>query len=303
MGLVGIGTDTVNSIRSPASACCLCGIRPTAGLVNGDGIVPYSLTQDTAGPLARTLEDAVRVLDFISNRRGNYFSCLNKNGLAGKRLGVLRCFFGKDENNKPVNDVMDTALAVMKKKGAVLVPVRDSIDSAWLVNEVSVHLYELKAHLNQYLSLFKARVPVRSLDEIITEGKFSPSIKDNLYHANRLDINSEEYNQRLELHDVIRKKINGILERNKLDALLYPHQQQLVCKVGGSQTGRNGVLAAVTGFPAIVVPGGFTQPDENAPLGVPVGLEILGRANDEKRIIEIAYGFEQAAKVRRKPLL
>jgi len=314
-GLVGIGTDTVNSIRSPASACCLCGIRPTVGLVSGRGVIPYALTQDTAGPMARTVEDAVRVLDVIAqfdpddgamcedfSRPVSYMDYLEKDGLRGKRLGVLYRFFGKAEVNRPVDAVMDTALAAMEAAGATLVPIEEPIDSAWLVNEVSVHLHELKTHFGAYLSSFGDKAPVCSIDEILESGMHTPGIAENLRRANRLDLTMPEYSLRLRRRAEIQRKVIGILEEKRLDALIYPHQQQLVCKVGDSQKERNGALASVTGFPAIVVSAGFTVPDETAPIGVPVGLEMLGRPLDEAGLIALAYGFEQKTMVRRAPI-
>ena len=312
LGLVGIGTDTVNSIRSPSSACCLCGIRPTIGLVSGSGVVPYSLTQDTAGPMARTVEDAVRVLDVIAklevtqpedSRPVPYTAHLKVDGLKGKRLGVLCSFFGTEEIHQSVNTIMDHALAVMKASGAILVPLDDYMDAGWLTRDVSVHLHELKVHLEAYLLSFADKVPVRSVEEILASGNYTPGIEENLQIANTLGIDTPEYNARLQKRKEIQRDVMDILDRNHLDALVFPHQQQLVCKISGSQQQRNGALGSVTGFPAIVVPAGFTSPDEDAPLGVPVGLELLGRPWDEGRLIEIAYGFEQGLPVRVAPKL
>ena len=295
--LVGIGTDTVNSVRSPASACCLCGIRPTIGLVDGDGIVPYSLTQDTAGPLARTVEDAVRVLEVIAGRE--YLQYLKKDGLAEKRLGILGSFFGKGKDCRPVNTVMGSALSAMEAAEAKLLVLPDLIDSTWLASEVSVHLHELKAHLGEYLKSVSA--PVQSIDDILASGKYSPSIEANLISANKLSIKSPEYHQRMQLRKELQATVIGMFERERLDAMIFPQQQQLVCKIGESQKMRNGALGAITGFPSIVVPTGFSPPTDKAPLGVPVGLEILGKPRDEGRLIEIAYAFEQATMVRRAP--
>ena len=312
LGLVGIGTDTVNSIRSPASACCLCGIRPTIGLVSGSGVVPYSLTQDTAGPMARTVEDAVRVLDVIAkleaarlenDRPVSYTAHLKVDGLKGKRLGVLCSFFGTEEVNQSVNGIMDHAMALMKASGATLVPLDDHMDAAWLTRDVSVHLHELKVHLEAYLASFADKVPVRSVEDILASGKYTAGIEENLRIANTLGVDTSEYDVRLQKRKEIQRDVMDILDRNHLDALVFPHQQQLVCKIGDSQQQRNGALGSVTGFPAIVVPAGFTSPDEQAPLGVPVGLELLGRAWDEGRLIEIAYGFEQGLPVRVAPKL
>ncbi len=313
--LAGIGTDTINSIRSPASACALCGIRPTVGLVSRAGIVPYSLTQDTAGPLARTVEDAVRVLSVIAGYdpadpateacKGrlpeNWMTCLNPGGLAGTRIGVLRSFFGREEHHRPVNRVMAAALRMAAEAGAVLVVLEDEIDSGTLVRDVSVHLHDLKTHLGEYLSAFGAAVPVHSVAEILASGKYTPGIEENLRTAEKLGVTSPDYPARLARRAALQQQVLAMMDTAKLDAICYPHQQQLVCKAGQSQIGRNGALASVTGYPAIVVPAGFSAPDASAPLGVPVGIEFAGRPFDEARLIGIAHGFEQSVRARRSP--
>ena len=142
-GLIGIGTDTINSIRSPASACSLVGFRPTIGLVSRSGIVPYALSQDTAGPIMRTVEDAAKVLDVISgwdpedgatawslgNIPQSYTDFLNIDGLIGKRIGIIKSFFGKEKINEEVNTVIYEALEIAKEKGATLIPIEENIDA------------------------------------------------------------------------------------------------------------------------------------------------------------------------------
>lgn len=316
-GLVGIGTDTVNSIRSPSSACSLFGIRPTVGLVSRAGIVPYSMTQDTAGPIARTMEDAVRVLDVISgydeadpetekskdNMPKSYMQSLKAGGLGGKRLGVLKSFFGRGAECLPVNRVVCAALHLAAQAGAQFVMVDDEIDSTALVGEISVHLHEFKTHLNEYLQSFGGTAPMQSLTEIIESGLYTADIEENIKTANTLGVAAPDYKSRMAKRAALQKWLKALLDDKKLDALIYPHQQQLVCKAGDEQGKRNGALGSVTGFPAIAIPAGFSPPDENAPLGVPVGMEIIGRPFDECRLIEIAYGFEQAAGQRRPPFM
>ena len=176
-GLVGIGTDTINSIRSPASACSLVGLRPTIGLVSRDGVIPYSLTQDTAGPITRTVEDAVRVLDVIAGydpadpatawsvgrKPSSYLGYLKRDGLQGKRIGILKSFFGTQPQHQEVNQRVMEGLKEMEKNGAVLVDIEENIDADYLVKEVSVHLYDLKEHLGQYLKDLGDLAQVHSL--------------------------------------------------------------------------------------------------------------------------------------------
>lgn len=315
-GIIGIGTDTINSVRSPASACNLVGFRPTIGLISRDGIVPYSLTQDTTGPIMRTVEDAVKVLDIIAGydeidsstawSKGKipntYTKYLNKDGLKRKRIGVLRSFFGNKEIHNEVNEVINYSIEEMRKGGALIIPIEENIDADRLVNEISVHLYDLKAHLNIYLQGLGQRSNVHSLSDIIDSEKYHEGIENNIKTAQQLDIEMPEYNKRIIKRIELRNFVMSIMAKYDLDAIVYPHQKRIVVKVGESQVERNGVISSVTGFPSCVVPAGFTRPTDTAPIGVPVGLEILAREWDEPTLIEIAYAFEQVTQHRRAPL-
>ena len=316
-GVIGLGTDTINSIRSPASANSLVGIRPTIGLVSRDGIVPYSFTQDAAGPICRTVEDAVRALDVIVGYdsadpetawsvglvpAGGYAASLKKDGIKGKRIGVLESFFGKEEKHAEVNRVTKEAIKVFTQNGAEVVSITEVIDSGWLVSRVSVHLDDLKDHLNIYLKDLPPNAPVHSVEEVMASGKYSPSIKANMDTAMALSTGTPEYNKKLALRTGMRTRVMKLMADYKLDAIVYPHQLQLVCKVGESQTARNGVLCSVTGFPSIAVPAGFSQPEPDAPLGIPIGMEIMGRPWTEPLLIELAYGFEHATLFRIAPI-
>lgn len=315
-GIIGIGTDTINSVRSPASACSLVGFRPTIGLVSRDGIVPYSLTQDTAGPITRTVEDAAKVLDVIvgydvrdsltawskGKIPSSYTSYLKKDGLKRKKIGVLKSFFGNKEIHNEVNEIINKCLEDMRKNGAIIVPIEENIDSDRLVNEISVHLYDLKAHLNIYLNSLGSRSKVHSLLDVIDSGKYHEGIEENIKTAQTLDIEMPEYNKRLIKRMELRNFVMSIIAEYELDAIVYPHQKRPVVNVGETQVERNGSLGSVTGFPSCVIPAGFTSPTHSAPTGIPVGIEILVREWDEPTLIEIAYAFEQATHYRKAPL-
>lgn len=316
-GIIGIGTDTINSVRSPSSANNLVGIRPTIGMVSRSGIVPYSLTQDTAGPICRTVEDAARTLSVIAgfdkdddvtawsyNKTMLFEEGLDEGTLQGKRIGVLKSFFGKEEVNRPVNEIMEKALAVLQSAGAELVDITENIDSGWLTNEVSVHLDDFNDHLTAYLQSFpEDKIPVHSLREIYESGKYHPVDKGNMEDALKLSTHSAHYNEKLLRQQTVKNKIMKLIAENRLDCIVYPHQQQLVCKIGDSQKQRNGVLCSVTGFPSVVVPAGFSAPSSEAPLGVPAGMEIIGEPWSEKRLLMIARAYEKAAKMRKAPEL
>jgi amidase len=159
--VAGIGTDTVNSIRSPASANSIVGIRPTVCLVSRAGIIPYSSTQDAVGPLARTVTDAAKMLNVlvsydpadpvtawsIGNIKSDYTIFLKTDGVKGKRIGVLRSFFGDGPINEEVNRVADQAVEDLRRLGATVIELNTpDLDSGKISSEISVHLYELKQH-------------------------------------------------------------------------------------------------------------------------------------------------------------
>lgn len=314
MGLIGIGTDTINSIRSPSSANSLVGIRPTMGLVSRDGIVPYSMTQDTAGPICRTVEDAVRTLDVIAGydradprtawcvgrKPESYLPFLDPDGMRGKRIGVLESFFGTQPANEAVNRVVRPALRYFEEGGAELISILEPIDSAWLTGHVSVHLDDFKHDLNHYLAQQGDSSPIHSLEDVVASGKYHPALRQHLLEAEEKEVGTPEYNQKRLLQIRVQDQVMSLMAELRLDAIVYPHQQQLVCKIGESQQQRNGVLCSVTGFPSVVVPAGFA-PSQDAPIGVPVGMEIIGRPFSEPVLISIAYAFEQASRLRRPP--
>ena len=311
--IAGIGTDTVNSIRSPASANCLVGFRPTLGLVSRAGIIPYSVTQDAAGPLARNMTDAAKMLNVlvgydpedpatawsVGHIDTDYTKYLNSEGVKGKRIGVLRSFFGKAPINDDVNALSNKAVEDLRRFGATVVDLdTPDLDSGQISSDVSVHLYELKPELNRYLA--NGNAPVKTLEEIIESGKFHPNIGENIRKAQSLELD-DSYRLRLQKRSELQQRVLKIMADNHLDAIVFPHQKRLVVPVGETQLERNGALGSVTGFPSIVVPAGFSPPTLTAAIGVPVGIEILGRPWSEDVLIEIAYGYEQATIHRRPP--
>ena len=315
----GTGSDTVNSIRSPASANALVGIRPTKGLLSRAGIMPVSETQDAIGPIARTVADATRVLEVmagydpsdsstawsIGNIPANYASYLEPGGLQGARLGVLRTMLGSGPEHQEVNAVMAMAIGAMKKAGAVIVEVdAPALDAARLIADNDVQKYEFKALINAYLMTIP-NAPMKSLSEIIASEKYHKvSLEKFLVSAESYQNGMQEpdYKERLFRNQRTRQTLIALMAEYRLDAMVYPLQKRLVVPVTElTQADRNGILAAVTGFPAFTVPAGFSQPTPSAPLGVPIGMDILGRPWSEGRLIQIAYGFERATHYRKPP--
>jgi amidase len=315
----GTGSDTGGSIRSPSSANNLVGIRPTTGLISRDGIVPVSVTQDTIGPMTRNVADCARMLDAMAGYDPNdpvtalsvghippSYTTFLQNGLRSARLGVFKNLFGHGPENEEVNTVIAKAIEVLKQQGAVIVPVEDpGIDPDYLNANVRLNEFEFQTDINRYLQAQGSRVPLHSLAEIIESGQFDKPTLTKFFanvrsHPDGFD--DPAYKDRRIRIDAIKIEVANLMAQNNLDALVFPHQKCLVVPIGETnQPGINGVVAALAGFPSIVVPAGFSVPTTNAPIGVPVGMEIVGHPWGEPELLRLAYGFEQATHARRPP--
>lgn len=315
----GTGSDTGGSIRSPSSANDLVGIRPTTGLISRNGIVPVSVTQDTIGPMTRNVADCARMLDAMAGYDPNdpvtsmsvghippSYTTFLQNGLRGARLGVFKNLFGHGPENEEVNKVMAAAIEVLKQQGAVIVPVEDpGIDPDYLNANVRLNEFEFQTDINRYLQAQGSRVPVHSLAEIIESGQFDKATLTKFFanvrsHPDGFD--DPAYKDRRIKIDAIKIEVANLMAQNNLDALVFPHQKCLVVPIGETnQPGINGVVAALAGSPSIVVPAGFSAATTSAPIGVPVGMEIVGHPWGEPELLKLAYGFEQATHARRPP--
>ncbi len=314
--VLGTGSDTGQSIRSPASAQSLVGLRPTRGLVSRAGIIPVSSTQDEAGPITRTVEDAARMLDAIAGYDPadeitafsagkipeSYTKYLDRAGLRGARLGVLTDFLGKDAVHEEVNRVTEAAIEKMQELGATV--IRISIPNlSDLTRDLGLSTFEGKRAFNKYLANLGPAAPVKSLEAFIAGGGFDASIRGALESDQRVvdGLNDPEYTSRLLRRNDLRQAVMTVMAEHRLAAILYPHQRRLVAAIGDEQLERNGVLSNSTGFPAMTFPGGFSAPTASAPLGVPIGIELLGGEWSEPTLIKLAYAFEQNARIRRPP--
>jgi amidase len=308
-GLVGTGSDTGQSIRSPASATNLVGLRPTRGLVSRRGIVPVSLTQDEAGPITRTVEDAARLLDVmagvdpedpvtaagVGHQPPTYTAFLDRNGLRGARIGVLREYFGSEPVHAEVNRVMAEAIQVLRAQGAHLEDMTMPGLAAFTA-DMATGPFETRTALNRYLASLGPGAPVKDLTALVAGGHYHPAIAGQVKEAeaNPAGMTAPAYAAIFVRRDRLRIAVLDVMARQRLDAVLYPHQRRLVAAIGDEQLERNGVLSNGTGFPAITLPAGFSSPTASAPLGVPVGLELLGREWSEGTLIRLGYAFEQA---------
>lgn len=315
---VAIGTETDGSIVCPASSNGVVGLKPTVGLVSRSGIIPISHSQDTAGPLCRTVRDAATLLGALtgvdaedkatSESRGksyaDYTQFLHADGLRGARIGVVRATFGF---NAAVDQLMGTALDVLKAQGAVLVDPAD-IESRGKFDdsESTVFMYELKADLNAYLAKLGPRAPVHTLQEVIEfnekhREQEMPYFGQELFLKSQLKgpLTSQEYLDALNKnHQLARTEgIDAVMDKHKLDALVAPTggPAWLTDLVAGDHFGGgSSSTAAVAGYPNVNVPAGDV-------FGLPVGISFFGRAWSEPVLIRLAYAYEQASKLRKAP--
>src|SRR5690625_68667 len=309
-GTLAIGTDTVNSIRSPASATNLVGLRPTRGLVSRAGCIPVADSQDTVGPIAHSVADLARTMDVLAGYDPNdavtalsvgripasYTDSLGQVALSGKRIGLLTSLQGTDAHNQPVNAAMQAVIKVFEQAGATVVTVDDtSIDADALIEQLDVQKWEFKPLMNRCLAQ-EPEAPVKDLAGLIASGRCHESIQDFLKLAEAVEDpeNDLAYVQRRLAHQRLRHVLWKHMADQELDALMYPLQRCLVVPVGeASQVERNGILAALTGFPAINLRAGFSQPDTNAPVGVPIGFDLMARPFDDVLLLGMGYAYEQ----------
>jgi Asp-tRNA(Asn)/Glu-tRNA(Gln) amidotransferase A subunit family amidase len=249
-------------------------------------------------------DDPVTALS-VGKIPATYTAFLDRTALKGARIGVLRTLFGGGPDHQEVNRVMASALEVLKQRGAILVDIDDAtFDTGKLVTDLDVQKYEYKFVLNNYLKA-QPNPPVHSLAELIATGNYhKPTLEKFLASAQSYEdgLNEADYKDRRVRIDDLRVRLANAMAKNNLVALAYPHQKRLPVMIGEmNQAERNGILAALTGFPAITVPAGFSAPTASAPIGVPVGIEFLGQPFSEPQLLQIAYGFEQATHARKPP--
>jgi amidase len=314
-----IGSETDGSIVCPSSANGIVGIKPTLGLLSRSGIVPIAHSQDTAGPMARTVADAALLLTVLAGidsadsatlasrgrTRIDYTRSLDVNGLRGARIGVPRKkFFGYSD---PADRVVNEAIAVMKSKGAVIVdpadiPTAGTFDDS----EFDVLLYEFKADLNKYLAGLRPNVRARTLKDLIDFNERNRS-REMPYFGQEIFVMAQKKGPLTEkkYRDALAKNhrksraegIDAVMKKYRLDALVAPTGAPAWTTdlVNGDHfSGASSTPAAVAGYPNINVPAGFAY-------GLPVGMSIMGRAWSEPTLIRIAYAFEQATRHRKPP--
>jgi Asp-tRNA(Asn)/Glu-tRNA(Gln) amidotransferase A subunit family amidase len=323
LGAIGTGSDTCSSVRSPPAFNNLVGLRPTRGLVSRTGVVPLSDTQDTAGPITRSVADAARMLDVVAGYDpadpvtatsvGNvpaegYVSHLDERGLAGARIGVVREFFGlQDPESAPesaagaVTAVVESAVEEMEAAGATIVDPVEVVDRNRL-EAARVIEFEVKRDLGRYL-VAQTDVPYDTLADLVDSGQVAPPVASRITDGDILDVDvggldgNVDYLRRLDRRRRVEVDTLCRMADHDLDALLYPPSTIPPVEIPANQpfSELHCELAAHTGLPAVVLPAGFTDD------GLPVGVELLGRPFAEPRLLELAYAYEQATQHRRPP--
>lgn len=311
---VAIGTETDGSIACPASMNGVVGIKPTVGLVSRTGIIPISKSQDTAGPLARTVTDAVILLNAMTgadpkdeatlknnNPDKDYTQYLDPNGLKGKRIGVEKSLL---KHHEGIDKILRHALTQMEQCGATIVEVEFLNKVGELGNaELEMMQYEFKDGLNRYLSTANSKM--KSLNDIISfntqnEAKVMPYFKQEIMDSSEVKggLDSKEYVLAITKLETLKVYIDELFRAQKLDALCGPATGSAWCTDpinGDFWTGYGAYTpAAIIGYPCITVPMGFVSE-------LPIGLSFFGNAFNEAEIIAIGYAYEQVSKNRKSP--
>ena len=315
LGAIGLGSDTGNSIRGPSSHQALTGIRSTMGLTSRAGLVPLSLLADIAGPMTRTLEDAVAVLQVVAGEDpddpataashgrpvARYAQSLQRDGLSGARIGILRQAYERDTTDPEIVEVFLAAVEDLKRAGAMIVdPVRVELAEVRRPQGAGP-CGGFKYDINRYLAAQGDRVPVHTLEEIIRSRRFHPSIEARLQSAQSGADNGPDTpacKADADYREQFRAAVAKAMDGNRLDGLVYPTWSNPPRLIGDLNTphGDNSQLfSPTTGWPSISVPMGYTRGT------LPAGITFFGRAWSEATLIKLAYGYEQATRHRHPP--
>ena len=315
LGMIGIGGDTGGSIRIPASCCNLYGLRVTTGLISRHGIAPLVNQQDTAGPMARTVEDLARTLDAVAGFDTNdewtgttaftdgdifYTTALDEEALEGARLGVLRSAFGEMPEADPVNNVVENALEMMEVAGAELV---DPIEIPGLNTKLadsSLFAHQARCNLNEFLG-DRQDAPANSIDAIYESDSYHDDLNlfEQLINGPTYPTDDPEYWQRVAAQEELQRTILHTFAAEDLDAVVFPSVQVPPPAIEDLPDAvpyrTNTIIASQSSCPAISMPAGFTDNE------LPVGVELLGLPYAERQLIGLATAFEAVADTRQPP--
>jgi amidase len=304
LATVGVGTETDGSIVCPSSACSLVGVKPTLGLISGAGILPIAHSQDTAGPMCRTVTDAAILLGVLGGAGTDYTASLDAHGLKGARIGVARkkCFGYSPE----ADALVEAAIDVLRGHEAIIVDPADIPHvGEYDDSEFTVLLYEFKADVNAYLPEWH-RGPMRTLADLIAFNEANKS-RELMYFGQETFVQAQEKGPLTDPAYIDALEKNRRLSRTEgLDVVFAQHNLDAIVAPTGSPPwptdlvngdhflGASSTPAAVAGYPSVCVPVGYA-------FGLPVGMSFIGRASSEATLLKLAYAYEQAAQPRRPP--
>ncbi|QNB00482.1 amidase [Massilia sp. Se16.2.3] len=316
LATLAVGTETDGSIVSPSSSCGIVGFKPTLGLVSRSGIIPIAHSQDTAGPMTRSVADAALMLAAMTGvdasdevtkdsagKGSDYAAALRPDGLRGKRIGVARNFFG---GSTAIDAIVEKELAILKEQGAILVDVKVPNTDKYNETEVEVLLCEFKPDLAAYLEGYAPHAPVKNMADVIAFNEKNASREMPYFGQEHLvaaqgkpGLDAKSYREALANNRRYAREegIDKVMREHKLDAPVAPTGgvAWLTDYINGDHYGMSfSSPAAVAGYPHITVPAGFVH-------GLPVGLSFVGGAWSEATLIGMAYAYEQASKRRRAP--
>jgi amidase len=314
---VGLGSDTGNSIRGPSSHQALVGIRSTMGLTSRAGVMPLNLLADIAGPMARSVADAVTVFQVIvgsdvddpataaaaKHLPQNYSAAMQADGLKGARIGVLRFAYERDTTDSEIVQVFMRAVEDLRKAGATIIDpgIVEGIGEIRRQPGVAACM-GFKYDINRYLASHGDQVPVKSLSEIVKSGRFHPTVRRQLEQGEQGAENgpdSEACKAEFAYRQRVRDAVNKAMDAQQIDAWVYPTWSNPPRLIGDLNTpgGDNSqFFSPTTGFPSIQVPMGYTRGGR-----LPAGITFFGRAWSEPTLIKFAYAYEQATRHRRPP--
>lgn len=319
-GVAGMGSDTGNSIRGPSSHLALFGIRSTIGLTSRDGVVPLAFDRDIAGPMTRTVEDAARIFNVVAGydpndpftedgkdkKEADYMAFLDKDGLRGARIGILRALVNTEDADAEVIRIFEQAIRDLETNGAVIIDpvVVENFDE---LKEHGGFCRRFRYDMYHYLQTLGDKAPFLDVAKVLETGEYSPYIKKALefFVANPLKIPPEQWEEpcyaylehpaRKKMFDAMLKAMDGA----DLDAIIYPtwtNPPAHLDKSFDEYKGDNSqIIAPATGMPAVTVPMGYTYGN------LPAGLQILARHYEEGKLFKYAYAYEQATRHRRPP--
>ena len=322
LGVIGLGTDTGNSIRGPSSHNGLVGIRSTMGLTSRDGIIPLFLRNDIGGPMCRTVEDAVRVLEVIAGHdpqdpvteasvgrvEDSYLKFLDKDGLKGARIGVFRYHLDQETTDPEMRRLTNRAIEELGALGATMVEMdiprfEEMIHGKDKSDPWRLWCNTFRYDLNNYLASLGPEAPYKNLGEVVASGLYLPYIDGRMKYALEQDLNPAGRHctsVKLEAkNQEFRNAIQAAMDENGVDAFVYPTWSNQPRKIGDmdSPNGDNSQhISPHTGMPAITVPTGFTNDH-----GLPAGLTFIAKEFEEGKLIRYTYAYEQGTRHRKPP--